>query len=138
MCQQIQRTLTEETMKNIASAFFTNNKKLSSQDISYIKDSETKFLLLYPIDARLYDKLALLKYFKQSLTRRFLMEIDIETKKARTKRNEESTLLGEAEDITKRSILKEEIEQTGKNRAAVWNMADNQLLFNFKNSFKDD
>ena len=78
-------------MKNIASAFFTNNKKLSLQDISYIKDSDAKFLLLYPVDSRIYDKLALLKYFKQSITRRFLMEVEIETKKARGKRTDDST-----------------------------------------------
>jgi hypothetical protein len=86
MCHEIQRTITEETMKNISSAVFKNDKKLSKEDISYIKDSESKFLLLYPIDARLYDKLALLKYFKQSATRRFLMEIELQTNQMRTRR----------------------------------------------------
>jgi hypothetical protein len=64
MCQLIQRTLTEETTKNISSAVFTNNKKLSAQDISYIKDSDTKFLLLFPIPSRVHDRLALLKFIK--------------------------------------------------------------------------
>lgn len=49
MCQLIQRTLTEETMKNISSAVFQNNKKMSREDINYIKESEKQFLLLYPI-----------------------------------------------------------------------------------------
>ena len=63
MCQTIQRTITEETMKNISSAVLLSNKKLLQADIAYIKDSDKKFLLLYPIDTRLYDKLAFLKYF---------------------------------------------------------------------------
>ena len=63
MCQTIQRTITEETMKNISSAVLLSSKKLLQADIAYIKDSDKKFLLLYPIDTRLYDKLALLKYF---------------------------------------------------------------------------
>ena len=63
MCQTIQRTITEETMKNISSAVLLSNKKLLQADIAYIKDSDKKFLLLYPIDTKLYDKLAFLKYF---------------------------------------------------------------------------
>ena len=50
-------------MKNISSAVLLSNKKLLQADIAYIKDSDKKFLLLYPIDTRLYDKLAFLKYF---------------------------------------------------------------------------
>lgn len=73
-------------MKNISSAVFTNNKKLYKEDISYIKQAENKLVLLFPIPKSLLDRHALLAHFKHVVTRRFLMEFELETKKQKLKR----------------------------------------------------
>lgn len=85
MCQIIHRTIAEETVKNISSAVFTNNKKLSKEDITYITEAENKLVLLFPINAALFDRHAFLTHFKHIVTRSFLMEFELENKKVRTR-----------------------------------------------------
>ena len=75
-----ENTIMHATMLKIARQSMMQRGLLQQQDIEYIRSSKKQCLLLFPVDNRITDRLALLHYFKATLQRRFLMPIKITSK----------------------------------------------------------
>ena len=75
-----ENTIMHATMLKIAIQSMMQRGLLQQQDIEYIRNSNKQCLLLFPVDNRITDRLALLHYFKATLQRRFLMPIQIQSK----------------------------------------------------------
>lgn len=66
------------------------------------------------------------------------MDIELETKKIRAKRTDGNDLIAIDAEEQRIKTAKSFAMSASKENVAHWNPMDNQLLFNFKNSFKED
>ena len=72
------------TMHTIADySMFTKGCQLGQKDVDYIRSSQNQYMLMFPVDNRVTDRLALLHFFKEaSQKKKFLMSIQIKNNPA--------------------------------------------------------